>query len=414
MKYGLIGEKLGHSYSREIHSAIADYEYELKEIAPSEVEEFLRRRAFEAINVTIPYKESVIEHLDYVSDEAAAIGAVNTIVNRDGKLYGYNTDYHGIIALLKHAGIEAQGKTALVLGTGGTSKTAKKALTDMGAEVYRVSRTAREDAVSYDNAYLYHSDAEIIFNATPCGMFPSVEKSPIDVSRFPSLEEVADAVYNPLSTELVLSARALGIKAVGGLYMLAAQAVYASALFRGIDPNNVDTGLVDVAYEAVMNNKRNLVLIGMPSSGKTTVGKLLSETVGREFIDTDEELVKRFGYSIAEFFDRYGEKAFRSEEKSLIEELGKRIGIVIATGGGSVIDSDNVRALKRNGVLILTDRPLDMLTPTSDRPLSSDSDRLKKLYDERIPIYLAAADIVTDASLDPETIVNNIIKECRL
>lgn len=414
MKYGLIGEKLGHSYSKEIHSVIADYDYELCELAPSEVEKFLKKRAFEGINVTIPYKESVIEHLDYLSEEVVSIGAVNTIVNRGGKLYGYNTDYYGIKALFSHARIEVCGKTALVLGTGGTSKTAKKALIDMGAEVYRVSRSSKEDAISYDEAYKYHSNAEIIFNATPCGMFPDVDKTPLDLSKFSSLEGVADAVYNPLSTELVLSARERGIVATGGLYMLAAQAVYASALFGGIDLDGVDESLVDLAYNSVADKKRNLVLIGMPSSGKTTVGKLLEKTVGREFFDTDAELIPRLGRSIAEYFDLYGEKAFREEEKALIAELSKKSGVIIATGGGSVIDPDNVRALKRNGSIILLDRPLDMLTPTSDRPLSSDLDRLKRLYDERRPIYLSAADIVEDGSVEPEAIVANIIKECRL
>lgn len=406
MKYGLIGKPLGHSYSCEIHGLIADYDYELKELDESEVAPFLQKREFSAINVTIPYKQTVMPYLDFISDDAKNIGAVNTIVNDGGKLCGYNTDFAGMRALIEKNGISVKGKKVLVFGTGGTSKTACAVCGALGArEIYEVSRSEKDGAITYDAAREQHSDAEIIVNATPSGMYPNVDKEPTDISCFDSLQAVVDAIYNPLCTNLVLGAREKGAVGVGGLYMLVAQAVYASALFLN---KNVDESVIEKAYEKIVAQKRNVVLIGMPSSGKTTVGKRLAELTGREFVDTDEEIVKRIGTSIADFFEKNGEEAFRKIESEVLSEYAKRAGLIVATGGGAVLKKENVRAIKRNSVAVFLDRPLDLLVATSDRPLASDKDKVKKLFEQRYDIYKSVADEIVDGGLDVEEAANRI------
>ena len=296
---GLIGYPLGHSYSPQIHRALADYDYRLWPLKPEELEPFFARRDFAGINVTIPYKERVIPYLDQLSDTARAIGAVNTVVNRDGKLYGDNTDLAGILALIRRMGLVLSGKKVLILGTGGTSKTARAAASQLGAaEVYRVSRSGRDGAVTYRQAEEEHRDAACIINTTPCGMYPDLGGCPVELDGFPCLEGVVDVIYNPLRSELVLGARQRGIPAEGGLYMLAAQAAYASALFRGCEATEGD---IELAYRTVLHRMENIVLIGMPSSGKTTVGRLLAQRTGKEFVDTDAlvEQANRAGYQIA-------------------------------------------------------------------------------------------------------------------
>lgn len=292
MKYGLIGEKLAHSYSCEIHALIADYEYELKPLAKDEVGEFLKRKDFCAINVTIPYKETVIPYLDVISEEARSIGAVNTIVNKNGKLFGYNTDFYGIKALTEKAGVEIADKNVLILGTGGTAKTASAVMRTLGAKsVVKVSRTKRTTLSITKRQN--EKDTQVIFNATPAGMYPSDEGCPIDLSVFDNLEGVLDAIYHPLCTNLVLQAREKGAKALGGLYMLVAQAVYASRLFLSKSIDDVDKYEIDDTYEKILAQKQNVVLVGMPSSGKSTIGKRVAKMLGREFVDTDDEIVKK-------------------------------------------------------------------------------------------------------------------------
>lgn len=409
MKYGLIGEHLTHSYSCEIHAQIADYEYELHEIPPSELGEFLTKREFNAINVTIPYKQDVIPYLDEISETAKRIGAVNTIVNRGGKLYGDNTDFPGMLALAKHIGVDMKGKKVLILGTGGASKTGHALAEYMGAEsVYYVSRSGKDGSITYKQAVTEHSDAQVIINATPVGMFPKQNGRPIDISAFPKLEGVLDAIYNPLRTNLVLDAQEKGIPAEGGLYMLSAQAVHAAAVFQDIP---LDESLVDKAFKSVKNDKQNIVLIGMPSSGKTTVGKILSEKCGKELADTDEYIVKKIGMPISDFFARFGEAEFRKIEKETVAELAATGGKVIATGGGAVLDPENVRSLKQNGVLIFLDRKVENLVATDDRPLASRRSALEKLYAERYDIYCAAAEVHIDANTTPEAEADAILKE---
>lgn len=409
MKYGLIGEHLKHSYSCEIHAQIADYEYELHEIPPSGLGGFLKKREFNAINVTIPYKQDVIPYLDEISDTAKRIGAVNTIVNRNGRLYGDNTDFAGMLALAKHIGVDMKGRKVLILGTGGASKTGHALAEYMGAEsVFYVSRSGKDGSISYEQAVTEHSDAQIIINATPVGMFPKQDGRPIDISAFPKLEGVIDAIYNPLRTNLILDAQERGIPAEGGLYMLSAQAVHASAVFRDIP---LDESLVDKAFKSVKNDKQSIVLIGMPSSGKTTVGRILAEKCGKQLADTDEYIIKKIGMPISDFFAKFGEAEFRRIEKETVAELSATGGRIIATGGGAVLDPENVRALKQNGVLVFLDRRPENLVATDDRPLASRRSALEKLYAERYDIYCAAAELHIDANTTPEAEADAILKE---
>ena len=396
MEYGLIGAKLGHSFSREIHARIADYDYELCELSPDGVAELMNERSFRAINVTIPYKETVIPMLDVISENAAKIGAVNTVVNRGGRLYGYNTDYAGASALIRRAGVEIKDKKVLILGTGGTSKTMRAVVGDMGAaSVIGVSRRSGGENVTYDEAARLHSDADVIINTTPVGMFPSDDGCPIDISLFHSLSGVIDVIYNPLSTRLVMEARKRGISAEGGLYMLAAQAVCASALFLGKADraSSLDTALCDSGFRSVLAQKQNIVLIGMHSSGKSTVGARISELTGRELVDTDVLISEKTGRAITEIFATDGEAAFRALERGAVAEVSRRSGIIIATGGGAVLDPRNVDKLKQNGVLFFLDRPLGLLCATADRPLSRDASALARRYEERYPVYTSVCDV---------------------
>lgn len=409
MKYGLIGEHLKHSYSCEIHAQIADYEYELHEIPPSGLGGFLKKREFNAINVTIPYKQDVIPYLDEISDTAKRIGAVNTIVNRNGRLYGDNTDFAGMLALARHIGVDMKGRKVLILGTGGASKTGHALAEYMGAQsVFYVSRSGKDGSITYEQAVTEHSDAQIIINATPVGMFPKQDGRPIDISAFPKLEGVIDAIYNPLRTNLILDAQERGIPAEGGLYMLSAQAVHASAVFQDIP---LDESLVDKAFKSVKNDKQSIVLIGMPSSGKTTVGRILAEKCGKQLADTDEYIVRKIGMPISDFFAKHGEAEFRKIEKETVAELSATGGRIIATGGGAVLDPENVRALKQNGVLVFLDRRPENLIATDDRPLASRRSALEKLYAERYDIYCAAAELHIDANTTPEAEADAILKE---
>ncbi len=403
MQFGLIGEKLGHSYSKEIHNLIADYGYELREVKREELGAFMTERAFSGINVTIPYKKRVMDYLDVISDDAKKIGAVNTVVNRDGKLYGYNTDFYGLKALLIHNGVSVRNKKVLILGSGGTSDTAYNVVTGLNAkEAIKVSRTKKDGFVTYDEAARLHSDADVIINATPVGMYPDDDGVPVNIGLFPSLSAVIDAIYHPLRTNLVSDAENRGIKACGGLYMLVAQAVYAAALFENKKP---DENLIDDVYGKILNDKRNIVLIGMPSSGKTTIGKALAARMGKRFADTDELIVGTTGKSIPEIFEKEGEKVFREIEKKVICDISVNDGTVIATGGGVILDEKNVLALKRNGVIVYLDRKIDNLIATDSRPLSSNVDDLKKLYAKRKPLYEKYAEITIDDNDDVATVV---------
>lgn len=388
MEYGLIGEKLPHSFSKEIHEKLAGYDYQLKELTPAQLPGFLQKREFKGINVTIPYKQAVIPYLDEMDEKAKAIGAVNTIVNRDGKLYGYNTDYDGMVALIRHAGLSLAGKTVLILGTGGTSKTAMAVAKDLGAaSVQRVSRSGREGAITYEEAQ--RLPVQILINTTPSGMYPNPDGQPMDLSRFGWLEGVLDAVYNPLRTRLVLQARDNRAHAQSGLYMLVAQAAVACEHFLG---KPLPAGTLDTVYRQIHGQKQNIVLTGMPGSGKSTVGKILARQMDREFVDTDTEIIRLAKKPIADIFAQKGEAHFRNLESQVIAQLSQRTGLVIATGGGAILREENVRHLRQNGRLYFLDRPVEAICPSDDRPLSRDREALQRRYEERYTRYNVTCD----------------------
>ncbi len=411
MRYGLLGEKLGHSFSKEIHEKLGLYKYDLIELSPAGLDAFMREKDFSGVNVTIPYKQTVIPYLDEISERAKTIGAVNTIVNREGKLFGDNTDFGGMEALIYSAGLEIKGKTVLIAGTGGTSKTARAVAETLGAaKVIRMSRGGKDGAISYEEAYEKYSDAEILFNTTPAGMFPHPEGIAVDLDRLPKLEGVIDVVYNPLTTRLVREARERGIKAENGLYMLVAQAILAAEDFtgRGFRRDCIDSIFAEIVFE-----KRNIVLTGMPSSGKSTIGRILSEKLGRDLVDTDAEIVKKAGMPITEIFAGKGEKAFRDLESEIITEFSGIGGRIISTGGGAVLRKQNVDALKMNGTVVFLDRPLDALLPSDDRPLADDADKIRKLYAVRYPIYTSSADVVIRAEGSPEQTAEKLLEKLK-
>lgn len=403
MKCGLLGRKLGHSYSPQIHGCLGEYSYALFEKEPGELASFLKDGDYTGINVTIPYKKDVIPYLDELSPAARKMGSVNTIVRRaDGSLFGHNSDYFGFVSLVKHSGIEVAGKKVLVLGSGGTSNMAVTALTDLGANPVVISRSGENN---YDNLHL-HADASVIVNATPVGMYPNTGVSPIDLSRFPRLMGVLDVIYNPAKTKLLLDAEALGIPHENGLWMLVAQAKEASEYFTG---SKLPDNCIEKIHWTLSHQMKNIVLIGMPGCGKSTIGTLLADRLGRKFVDADAEIIALAGKPIPEIFAQEGETAFRRWESTALEALGKQSGLVIATGGGCVTQKRNYSALHQNGVIVWLERDLSLL-PTDGRPLSQ-ANRLEDMYAVRKPMYAAFADIRVENASNPEETVNAILSQ---
>jgi shikimate dehydrogenase len=409
MQYGLIGEHLTHSFSKEIHQELGQYLYELQELTPAQLSDFLTEKDFCGINVTIPYKQDVIPFLSEISEAAKQIGAVNTVVNKNGKLYGYNTDFDGLKALIQNAGISLQGKKVLILGTGGTSHTAKAVAESLGAaSVYKVSRSQKQGALTYDAVMQYHTDSEILINTTPCGMFGAASGMAVDPALFPRLCGVIDAVYNPLRSPLVQRATRLGVPAQGGLYMLVMQAVKAAELFFDVQ---YPIQTIESVYQKIKKSKENIVLTGMPASGKSTVGKLLAGSLNRPFIDTDVEIETKAGMPISRIFAEQGEGTFRQLETAVIKETAAKNGVIIATGGGAILRQENVDALKSNGKLIFLNRPLELLIPTDDRPLAGTKEAIEQRFSERFTTYLATADGVVDGAGTPEQVARLVEKE---
>ena len=407
MEYGLLGEHLPHSFSKIIHEKIGLYNYELKELSPNSFEEFMKNKQFKGVNVTIPYKQKVMDYCDYIDDKAKEIGAVNTVVNKDGKLYGYNTDFYGLKLLCVNNGIEFNNKKVLILGNGGTSKTAMAVAKDMGAKHILIAhyKTA-ENIVSYDDVIKYHTDVDVIINTTPVGMFPKNDGVIIDLLPFKNLSAVIDVIYNPINTNIVLQAKSMGIKAVGGLYMLVAQAVKSADLFLKL---NSTVNILEKVYSELLKEKLNIILIGMPASGKSTIARAVCQITGQNLIDTDELIVEKYG-NISEIFKNKGEEYFRNAETQIIKEVAKQTGVVISTGGGAVLKKENVNSLKQNGLFYFLDRPLNELLPTDDRPLANDVNKIKKLYNERIDLYKSLADITVKVTNDPQFAVDQILK----
>ena len=409
MEYGCIGEHLTHSFSKEIHGQLQDYLYELKEIPMGALDAFMTQRDFKAINVTIPYKQDVIPHLAEMSATAAAIGAVNTIVNRDGLLYGHNTDFGGLADLIYRAGIDLRGKKALIFGTGGTSRTAMAVAEHMGAaSAWKVSRSPKPGALTYEEVMENHLDAQVLINTTPRGMFSRESGMPMDPELFRDLQGVVDAVYNPLRTEFVLKARSMGVPAAGGLYMLVRQAVLASEIFLDTQyPHEI----TEEVYRRIKTGKENIVLTGMPGSGKTTVGKLLADAMDRPYLDTDALIEEKAGMTPAQIIATRGEAAFRDVESEVIREVAQKNGCVIATGGGAILRPENIRHLRMNGKLFFLDRPPEQLIPTKDRPLSATREAIGQRYRERYPIYVETADVIVANTDSPETAARQVKKE---
>ena len=396
MEYGLIGSKLGHSYSKIIHEMLCGYRYDLCPLpTEEEARAFLTRRAFKAINVTIPYKRLVMGFCSYIDPRAKAIGAVNTVVNRNGLLYGYNTDYLGFAYLADAHGVEFAGRTVLILGTGGTHNTTSAVAKDKGAaRVLTVSRHPDPEKGELSYAEAVHSGADIVINTTPAGMYPNVGVCNLDVAAMPGLEAVLDVVYNPDKTELILRAEEAGVPvAVGGLEMLVAQAVYAAEYF--LDRKFDDAPAEIRAITAQLRKEQlNVALIGMPSCGKTTIGRALADRLGKRFVDLDEEIVRAAGCSIPDLFAAEGEDGFRAREAEQTVRFAREGRQVLSCGGGVVKRPENLRALRQNGVVLFIDRPLDALTVGGGRPLSTSAEALKTMEAQRRPLYLAAADAV--------------------
>ena len=384
MEYGLLGERLGHSFSPQIHRDLAGYDYQLLPTPPEAVEDLFARRAFQGLNVTIPYKRTVMPLCDEIDPRAAAIGAVNTVVNRNGRLTGYNTDIDGFLYMVRRAGVDMTGKKVVILGSGGTSRTTRAAAGELGArEIVTVSRHGEDN---YQNLSR-HADAQVLVNTTPVGMYPNWGQSPVSLESFPALEGVLDVVYNPLRTALLLQAEERGLPCSCGLPMLVAQAKRAAELFTG---QNIDDSRAEAVLHGLRGQLTSIVLIGMPGCGKTTVGRALAGKLGRTFVDLDEEIVRRAGTSIPEIFAREGEAGFRERESALVREFGERTGLVVSTGGGVVTRRENYIPLKQNGLLLHLRRDPAAL-PTDGRPLSQ-ATAPEELWRRRAPLYAAFAD----------------------
>lgn len=390
IRCGLIGERLSHSFSPQIHRHLSDYSYELFEMSESEVGEFLKSDRFDSTNVTIPYKKTVMPFLDEISDEAVRIGSVNTITRTEtGGLRGDNTDYFGFSYMIRKSGIEIKGKKVLILGTGGASLTARTVSADMGAE--SITYVSRSGEVNYENVYEKCADAEVVINCTPVGMYPKNLVSPVSLERLPRVEGVADMIYNPAKTKLLLDAERLNIKHINGLSMLVAQAKKACELFLG---ESIDDTEIDRITSLIENETMNIILVGMPGCGKSTISSLIAEATGRGLVDTDALIVEAEGRSIPFIFANDGEDFFRLCEHKAAEEAGKLSGKVIATGGGIVTRDENLDALRQNGKIFFIEREFSLLS-RDGRPLSQGAD-LSVMYEKRLPMYLKFSDFTVD------------------
>ena len=395
MKCGLLGRKLGHSYSPQIHAHLGDYPYTLFEKEPEEIEDFLKTGDFTGINVTVPYKKTVIPYLDQLTEMAQKMGAVNTIIRRSGKLIGHNTDPFGFLTMLEDSGLQVSGKKVLVLGSGGASNTAVAVLKDLGAQVVIISRSGENN---YENLDL-HRDAAVIVNCTPVGMYPNAGISPIDLDLFPHLEGVLDMIYNPARTKLLLDGEKRGLVAVNGLLMLVAQAKESAEWFLG----------QKISEDKMLKRQmENIILIGMPGSGKSTVGAILAQKTGKRLVDADTYLVEKAGKSIPDIFAEGGEAAFRTLETEVLNELGKCSGLILATGGGCVTREENYPLLHQNGRIFCLNRDLEKL-PTDGRPLSQ-ATGLSEMYRIRKPLYDRFADHQINNNGSPEAAAEEILK----
>ena len=402
MKCGLLGRKLGHSYSPQIHSMLGNYSYVLFEKEPEEIEDFLRCGDWTGMNVTVPYKKTVIPYLDELTPTAEKLGAVNVIVRRNGKLIGHNTDFFGFQTMLKSSQLDVSGKKALVLGSGGASNTVTAVLKDAGADVYVISRNGEHN---YSNLQL-HEDAKLIVNTTPVGMYPNTGIAPVDLGLFPHLQGVLDVVYNPARTQLLMdAAKNADLLTGNGLLMLVAQAKEAAEWFTETE---ISDAVIEPILRTLESQMQNIVLIGMPGCGKSTIGKLLAEATGKKFADSDELITEMAGKTVPEIFADDGEATFRNWETKALTELGKQSGLVIATGGGCVTQARNYDTLHQNGQIFWLQRDLSLL-PVDGRPLSQ-ANKLEVLYQIRKPMYEAFADHVISNDSEVSSTVQKILR----
>lgn len=408
MNCGLLGAKLGHSYSPQIHSHLGDYSYVLLEKSQEELADLIKSGAFSGLNVTIPYKGTVIPYCDTLTPVANRLGSVNTIVRRsDGTIVGHNTDYFGFETMLLRSGLNIQGKKVLVLGTGGTSKTAVAVLQDHGANVVTISRSGENH---YGNLYL-HADAAVIVNTTPVGMYPHTGVSPVCLDDFAQLEGVLDVIYNPARTQLLLDAERRGLVSMNGLLMLVAQAKESAEWFTG---TTIADDKIDQIHALLQQQTENIILVGMPGCGKSTIGKILAAHLDKEFLDADALITEKAGCPIPEIFATQGEAGFRAIETEVLAEIGKLSGKVIATGGGCVTKAENFPLLHQNGSIYWLEREITQL-PTDGRPLSQ-STALEDMYRIRKPLYRQFADYTIDNNGSPADTVEIILKiweECK-
>ena len=406
MKLGLIGKMLGHSWSWQIHDMLIHEHYQNWELSEDEVIPFLEKKDFTGINVTIPYKEKVMTVLDEISPTAEKIGAVNCIINRDGRLYGYNTDCDGFMELVKTAGMHMEGKHAAVLGSGGAAKAVMAGVSQLGGIPVMVSRHPHDDMISYQQMYAMQNRFSFLVNATPVGMFPHMDETPADLDVFEHLEGVVDVVANPLRTKLCFQASCKGIPSTGGLGMLVYQAAAADALFTG---QKVPQERIDACLGTLLKERRNIVLIGMPTSGKSSVAQMLGRQSGQQVYDMDTLLEQQLGTSIRTCFETHGEAYFRAKETRLARELANKEGVIISCGGGIIKNPENMQALSQHGVVVWLQR--NSLFPSSDRPLSADEASLKKLYEQRRGLYEMYSDIQVENNGTLEDTAEQILKK---
>ncbi len=403
--FGLLGRKLGHSLSPQIHAQLCDYEYKLYPTEPEKLDDFFSNTKLKGYNVTIPYKIEAFNRCDEKSETAKKVGSVNTVIRTaDGTLFGDNTDYFGFSYMAEKCGCDFEGKKVLVLGSGGASLTVFHVAKDNGAkEIITVSRKGENN---YENISR-HYDADIIVNTTPVGMYPNNGERLIDLSKFTKCRKALDLIYNPARTVFLLDAEKLGIDCINGLYMLVAQALRAAEIFTD---KKIPLSKIDEVYESIISQQKNIVLIGMPGCGKSTCASLLKEKTGRECVDTDAVIVKNSGESIPDIFAKYGENEFRNRETDAVLEVGKGAGKIIATGGGAILREENRIALRENSTVIFLKSDVDTLA-TDGRPLSKDAEALKKMLEIRLPLYEATADFTVEVDSDPEITVRRI-SEC--
>ena len=401
MVCGLLGRTLGHSYSPQIHQHFGNYSYSLYEKAPEELDNFLKHGDFSGLNVTIPYKKAVIPYCSTLSDSAKRIGAVNTIVRQaDGSLIGHNTDYFGFLSMVRKCGIDIRGMKALVLGSGGSSVTVTAVLQELGAQPITISRNGPDN---YENLNR-HRDAALIVNTTPVGMYPNCGCAPVDIGDFPNLKGVLDLIYNPARTKLLIDAEERGLVTQNGLWMLVAQAKESAQWFTG---RSIPDEKIRDVYKVLRRQMENIVLIGMPGSGKTTVGSLLAKKLGRTFVDADERIRAAADKQIPEIFAESGEAGFRALETEILQDLGQKSGLIISTGGGCVTRQENYRLLHQNSQIIWLQRAVSDL-PVTGRPLSMIGD-LQDMYRIRKPLYARFADYIVDNNESPEDTVCQIL-----